>query len=330
MHVAGDEDARRRRSASRVRQSMRAARLRVRPSWSSSGCCSVPSKPMASSTRSAGAPARCPAPTVTVRAAVDALDAAPRRSGPPRTSPCAVADELLHGDARRPARRPPRGPGSCAGSTARSATGRASRRGRSGGSGYWSSWVTAGRALPVGDAEAVGAGVAAADDDHVLAGARRSARRPAGRRRPGWPATRCSIARCTPLQLRGPGVVRRVPAGQRAAGQQHRVVPVAQLVGGDVDADVARRSRSATPSAASCASRAVDVLLLQLEVGDAVAQQAADRVVALVDGDRVAGPGQLLGGGQPGRAGADHGHRLAGRRRRRLRARPARRRTRGW
>ena len=50
----------------------------------------------------------------------------------------------------------------------------------------------------------------------------------------------------------------------------------------------------------------VEVLLLHLELGDAVAQQPADLVGALVDRDRVAGPGQLLGGGQAGRAGADH------------------------
>ena len=58
---------------------------------------------------------------------------------------------------------------------------------------------------------------------------------------------------------------------------------------------------------------AVEVPLLHLEVGDAVAEQAADPVGALEDGDRVAGPGELLGAGQPGRARADDRHRLAGR-----------------
>ena len=57
---------------------------------------------------------------------------------------------------------------------------------------------------------------------------------------------------------------------------------------------------------------AVDVVLLQLEVRDAVAEQAADRVVALVHDDVVTGPGQLLGGGEPGRSGADDRHPLAG------------------
>ena len=47
---------------------------------------------------------------------------------------------------------------------------------------------------------------------------------------------------------------------------------------------------------------AVEVPLLHLEVGDAVAEQAADPVGALEDGDRVPGAGELLGAGQPGRA----------------------------
>jgi hypothetical protein len=61
------------------------------------------------------------------------------------------------------------------------------------------------------------------------------------------------------------------------------------------------------------------VVLLDLEVGDAVAEQAADLVVAFVDGHGVAGAGQLLRGGQPGRSGADHRDPPAGQRCRRLR-----------
>ena len=57
---------------------------------------------------------------------------------------------------------------------------------------------------------------------------------------------------------------------------------------------------------------AVDVALLHLEVGDAVAQQAAGLGVLLVDVDVVAGAGELLGAGEAGRAGADDGDRLAG------------------
>ena len=53
-------------------------------------------------------------------------------------------------------------------------------------------------------------------------------------------------------------------------------------------------------------------VLLQLEVGDAVAQQAADAVVFLVDRDRVAGAAQLLRGGETCRSAADDGDALAG------------------
>ena len=50
---------------------------------------------------------------------------------------------------------------------------------------------------------------------------------------------------------------------------------------------------------------AVDQRLLHLEVGDAVAQQAADAVVLLEHGDVVAGARELCAAA--GRAGADHG-----------------------
>ena len=61
----------------------------------------------------------------------------------------------------------------------------------------------------------------------------------------------------------------------------------------------------------------VDEVLLHLEVGDAVAQQAADAVGLLEHRQRMAGAGELLGAGQAGRAGADHGDPLAGAARRR-------------
>ena len=50
---------------------------------------------------------------------------------------------------------------------------------------------------------------------------------------------------------------------------------------------------------------AIQVTLFHLELGDPVAQQPAERVGPLEHGDRVPGAGQLLGRGQPGRAGAD-------------------------
>ena len=57
---------------------------------------------------------------------------------------------------------------------------------------------------------------------------------------------------------------------------------------------------------------AVDEVLLHLEVGNAVAQQAAGLGDLLVDMDVVAGARELLRAGQAGRARADDGDLLAG------------------
>src|SRR3990170_831883 len=68
---------------------------------------------------------------------------------------------------------------------------------------------------------------------------------------------------------------------------------------------------------------AVQVPLLHLELGDAIAEEAADAVRALEHGDGVAGAGELLGAGEPGGAGADDGDGLAGEGVRGLRFDPA-------
>ena len=56
---------------------------------------------------------------------------------------------------------------------------------------------------------------------------------------------------------------------------------------------------------------ALEMALLHLELGDAVAQQAADPVGALEHDDVVTGARELLGGGETGRSGADHRDPLA-------------------
>ena len=57
----------------------------------------------------------------------------------------------------------------------------------------------------------------------------------------------------------------------------------------------------------------VEHRLFHLERRDPVAEQPTRSLGPFEDHHPVAGPGQLLGGGQPGRARADDGHRLAGR-----------------
>ena len=59
------------------------------------------------------------------------------------------------------------------------------------------------------------------------------------------------------------------------------------------------------PSASICVEAAVEVALLHLELGDAVAQQAADAVGALEHDDVVPGARELLRGGEAGGPGAD-------------------------
>jgi hypothetical protein len=83
----------------------------------------------------------------------------------------------------------------------------------------------------------------------------------------------------------------------------------AQVVGGDVDADVDAGAELGALGS-HLVEAAVEVALLHLELGDAVAQQPADAVGPLEHHDVVPGAGELLGGGQPGGPGPDDRDRL--------------------
>ena len=197
----------------------------------------------------------------------------------------------------------------------------------SGGRGTISNWWTLRQPLAMDGAQAVGPGVAAADDDHVaVAGemnARSSIASPATRR---FCFVRKSMAKWTPSSSR-PSIGRSrgwvAPPQRQTASNRSR-----SRLGRDVDADVRARPED-DALGLHLLEPAVEVPLLHLEVGDAVAEQAADPVGALEDGDRVAGPGELLGAGQARRAGADDRHRLARQDLGRLRARPSPRPTPG-
>ncbi len=292
-----------------------AARLRVMPNWSSSGCCSVPSKPMASSTRSARRSRSEPGVTVAVR--TPSMRSTTDVGDPDRGDVAgAVVDELLHGDAEDPVAallvrrvvaqdRP-----------ARSATGAGRRLGPRAGSGYWSSWMTSAapwrwatprQSAPVSPPPMITTCLPAASIGVVSC-------RPATTRLAGHQVFHGQVyAGQLPARCR-----RGVPAGQGARGEQHGVEAFAQVVGGDVDADVDAGGED-DALGLHLGEPGVHDVLLDLEVGDAVAQQAADPVVALEDGHGVPGAGELLRGGQAGRAGADHGDLAAGRGGRRLR-----------
>ncbi len=100
------------------------------------------------------------------------------------------------------------------------------------------------------------------------------------------------------------------------AGEDDRVELLAQLVGRDVDTDV---DAGAEDGAFGLHLReaAVDVPLLHLELGNAVAQQAADAVGPLEHRDRVPGARELLRCSQTRRTRPDDGDLLAGEVRRR-------------
>ena len=165
-----------------------------------------------------------------------------------------------------------------------------------------------GRALAVRGTEAVGARIAAADDDdvtavHVDRGVLDVAElHPVGGRQVFH---RLMDAREFPAGHR-----QIAPLG-RAAGHHHRIARSPQLGDRDVVADP-----SVHPEA--CALRrhlreaAINMMLLHLEFGDPVAQQPADAVIALEHFHIVAGACELLRRCEPGRAGSDDGNALAG------------------
>ena len=96
-----------------------------------------------------------------------------------------------------------------------------------------------------------------------------------------------------------------------AAGHQHGVVVAGQVRErhGDADIDTMMEGHALCRHLVGAA---VDMLLLHLEIGDAVAQQPARLGLALVDMHIMAHARQLLRCGQAGRSGADDGDALSG------------------
>ena len=155
-------------------------------------------------------------------------------------------------------------------------------------------------ALPNGRADAVAAGVAAADDgDDLVLGREGLAARH------GVPGVQAVLlgeefhGEVDALQLAaGHHEVARL-AGPH--GQADGVEASAQVAGGDVLADV-HAGLELHALGRHLGQAAVEDVLVQLEVRDAVPQQPADAVVLLEDRHVVAGAGELLRRGQAGRA----------------------------
>src|SRR5690606_29205270 len=97
----------------------------------------------------------------------------------------------------------------------------------------------------------------------------------------------------------------------RTAAIEHGVVAGQQLVNFPVDADI-DAAEEADALALHLLDTPVDIVFLDLEVGNAVAHQPAGPALALEDVDLVAGAAELLGRRHAGRAGADDRHPLAG------------------
>ena len=170
--------------------------------------------------------------------------------------------------------------------------------------------VNAAAAVPVNGAQAVGPGVATTNDDDVLAF------------RPVQVVIGHGIAGDAAIlvgqEVHGIFNAAQVAPGDRQVTRLGGSTTQADGVelgqngfGRDVIADIDAGLEDDTFGFHLCQA-AVDVVLFHLEVGNAVAKQAADAVGPLKNGDFVAGSAQLLGGGQPSGATANHGDLLAG------------------
>src|SRR4051812_23183060 len=177
----------------------------------------------------------------------------------------------------------------------------------------------AGRTLTVNRAEAIGAGVAAADDDHPLAmdvdGRRVDVAflHPVGQRQ-----VLHRLMNSGQLSPRDRQIARR----SGTAGQHDRVVRREQHF--DVDAVTDWRPRSELGAfGLHLGDATLQMTLLHLELWNAVAQQSADAVRSLQDDRLVTGARQLLRGRETCWARTDYDDALAGLHARQLRLDPS-------
>ena len=175
-------------------------------------------------------------------------------------------------------------------------------------------------------ADAVGAGVAAADHDHVLVLRGNVVTVGEIRIEQAARVLRQKVHREVHAFEVAPRY-RQVARNGRPGRQQHGVVFLRQFAHVDGAfgpvADVRVDAELHALLAHQVQAPIDDFHLVELHVGDAVGQKAADAVGALVDDGDVAGPVQLLRGGQPGGPGADHRDAPSGAERRRLGDDPA-------
>ena len=176
-------------------------------------------------------------------------------------------------------------------------------------------------ALAMHRAEAVGAGVAAADDHDMLAGRGDEV---VIRNHVAFAAAvleRQELHReMDALQIASRN--RQVTCHRDTARQHHGVELRAQTVGADGPSGILAGAEH-DALLLHDAEPAIEHGLLHLELGDAVAQQPADAIGPLEDRDEVSRLVQLIGRRQPRGSRSDDRHRLAGAQRRRGRGDPS-------
>ena len=96
----------------------------------------------------------------------------------------------------------------------------------------------------------------------------------------------------------------------RTGGNDHRVVALVDFLPGYVHPDLNTRAET-RPFSLHLSKSLIEVVFFHFEVGDAVAEQAADSVIALENRNCVAHPSELLSGSKTCWPTADDGDRLA-------------------
>ena len=171
--------------------------------------------------------------------------------------------------------------------------------------------------VPHGGADAVGAGVAAADDDDVLAlGGNEGAVLDAVQEAFGVGVEELHREMNALEVAAFDGQIARLGrAGAEDDGVEFAEQIVRRIILADFGVGAERDAFRG-----HLIDAALHQGLVQLHIRDAVHEQAADAVGSLKDGHRMAGAIELGGGAQAGRAGTDDGDLLAGAEMRRLRA----------
>src|SRR5437660_9305999 len=106
------------------------------------------------------------------------------------------------------------------------------------------------------------------------------------------------------------------------SGQDDRIELVSEILDRNILANF-RAGHELHPFGGHLLETAIDHMLFQLELGDAVAEQTANAIGFFVNYDGVSGATELLGGGQSSWAGADDGYLFPGAHLSRLGTNPA-------